>query len=89
MINCEKGFFTVVGSRVFKSQSIYRAHITSQGYEQEKTLQISLKTKYWETDNSAEESNEDVKNHFEKSVNVTLLGDDVQYVDFEVSKGDF
>lgn len=72
-VNCDrKGFFTVVGSNVIKVNKPYRVSVTYQGYLEEQVLQIGIE-KYHEDDQSA------------VLQNVTLIGDGVQDIDFNVS----
>jgi hypothetical protein len=73
-VSCgEDGFFTVVGSNLLKYQKPYRVSVVYQGYTSDKTLQIGVKN----TDKNTEK--------YENSQNVTLSGDGVQNVDFDVS----
>ena len=73
-VSCgEDGFFTVVGSNLLKYQKSYRVSVAYQGYKDDKTLQIGVKNTDKNTAN------------YENLQNVTLSGDGVQNVDFDVS----
>jgi len=77
-VNCDReGFFTVVGSNVIKVNKAYRVSVTYQGYLEENVLQIGIE-KYHEDDSST----------LKVLQNVTLIGDGVQDIDFNVSIND-
>jgi len=74
LINCDnEGFFTVVGRNLLKYQQPYRVAITYQGYKEDKVLQIGIK--------------EIVKNStgYEVYKNVTVRGDGIKNINFDVS----
>ncbi|KAG5667284.1 hypothetical protein PVAND_015270 [Polypedilum vanderplanki] len=68
-----EGFFTVVGSNLIKFRENYRASVVYKGYDKETSLQLKIKLK-------EQERNET----YEVTKNVTLSGSGVQYVDFEL-----
>ncbi|CAG9810736.1 unnamed protein product [Chironomus riparius] len=80
-VSCgEDGFFTVVGSNLLKYQKSYRVSVAYQGYKDDKILQIGVKN----TDKNT------VK--YENLQNVTLSGEGVQNVDFDLksqTEGDY
>lgn len=73
LISCNnEGFFTVAGVSLLKSQQVYRVSVAHQGYKDDKSLQIGIK---------------EVKENstgLEFYKNVTLSGDGVQNIDFDV-----
>jgi len=77
LISCNnEGFFTVVGVSLLKSHQVYRVSVAHQGYKDDKSLQIGIK---------------EVKENstgLEFYKNVTLSGDGVQNIDFDVSSID-
>lgn len=68
----EEGFFTVVGSNLIKIDKTYRASLGYQGYESEKTFQIGIK------------NTEEGKKDLGIFKNVTISGNGVQNIDFDV-----
>ena len=74
LIKCDnEGFFTVVGSNLLKYQQPYRAVLTYQGYKVDTILQIGIK---------------EVKENstgYEVYKNVTVKGDGIKNVNFDVS----
>jgi hypothetical protein len=56
-INCEEGYFTVVGSHLIKQGKPYEGAINYHNYVNEKTLQISIKSK---TRDSGDEKEEEI-----------------------------
>jgi hypothetical protein len=76
----EDGFFTVVGSNLFRLGKSYRVSIAYQGYESEKILEIGVKNRKRNDDDSV---TDDQKNMVAK--NVTLSGSGVQTIDLDVS----
>ncbi|XP_070505052.1 CD109 antigen-like [Chironomus tepperi] len=80
-VSCdEEGFFTVVGSNLLKYQKSYRVSVAHQGYNSDKILQIGVRN-----------TDKDTKK-YENLQNVTLSGDGVQNVDFDLksqTEGDY
>lgn len=74
LIKCDsEGFFTVVGSNLLKHQQPYRVALTYQGYTEDKILQIGIK---------------EIKENstgYEVYKNVTVRGDGIKNVNFDVS----
>lgn len=73
----EGGFFTVVGSHLFKLDKSYRVSLVYQGYENEKSFQIGVKNM---------ESNNNGTGVFK---NVTVSGSGVQNIDLDVRNCEF
>lgn len=71
-IMAEKGLFTVIGTDLFKTDQTYRAALSYQGYESEKTFQVGIK------------NTKEGKNHLSIFKNVTVSGNGFQNIDFDV-----
>ena len=74
IIECNnEGFFTVVATALLRNQQLYRVSVAYQGYKDDKVLEIGVK-----------ELRED-SSGLEIYKNVTLKGDGLQNIEFEVS----
>ena len=73
-VNCDsEGTFTIAAGTLLKYQQPYRVAVAYQGYKYDKVLQIGIKEV---------ESN---SSSYENFKNVTLRGDGLQNIDFDVS----
>lgn len=73
-VTCDdEGTFTIAAGTLLKYHQNYRVSVAYQGYKQDKVLQIGIK----EVENNA--------SSYEIFKNVTLRGDGIQNVDFDVS----
>jgi Macroglobulin domain MG3/MG2 domain len=73
----EKGFFTIVGSNLYRFQKNYQVSVVYQGYENEKILELGIISK---TGRYSDQPN----NTYENFQNITINGEGVQLVDFDV-----
>jgi hypothetical protein len=75
VINCDsEGTFTIAAGNLIKFHQPYRVSVAYRGYQVDKVLQIGIKEVNSETSN------------YENFKNVTLKGDGLQNIDFDVSK---
>ncbi|CAG9811984.1 unnamed protein product [Chironomus riparius] len=75
LVNCDsEGTFTIAAGTLLKFHQPYRVAVAYQGYKHDKVLQIGIKQV---------ESNSSIYENFK---NVTLRGDGLQNIDFDLSK---
>jgi len=74
LINCDsEGTFTIAAGTLIRHQQPYRVSVAYQGYKVDKVLQIGIK----EVENN--------ESSYENFKNITLRGDGLQNIDFNVS----